>query len=131
MNAGVWVCSGVVVEDCGGLVYLFQWLLSAVVELGLTLLVLGTPLLEGLAELDDVEPSFFPFKPHLLLILRLIGFLSFLSCPPFPSAAILASISAFFFKISEACADMATSRLAFPSPGLKVLLHIFSYICNS
>jgi len=99
MNAGVWVCSWVVVEDCGGLVYLFQWLLSAVV--GLTLIVLGT-LLEALAELDDVEPSFFPFKPHLLLILRLIGFLSFLSCPPFPSAAIFASISAFFFNINDA-----------------------------
>jgi len=105
-------------------VYLFQWLVSVVEEVFELALLMGVQ--EVLAVLEEEEPSFFPFKPHRLLMLRLIGFLSFLSCPPFPSAAIFASISAFFFKISEACADMATSLLAFPSPGLKVLLHILA-----
>lgn len=120
MNAGVWVWWGVA-WACVGLVYLFQWLESPVKDVEVLLLVLvdGAFVFE---ELD--EPSFLPLSPHRLFMLRLIGFLSFLSCPPFPSAAILASISAFFFSISEACADMATSLLAFPSPGLNVLLHI-------
>lgn len=122
MNAGVWVWWGVA-WACVGLVYLFQWFESPVkdVEVLLFVLVAGALVFE---EFDEPEPSFLPLSPHRLFMLRLIGFRSFLSCPPFPSAAILASISAFFFSISEACADMATSLFAFPSPGLKVLLHI-------
>jgi len=99
MKAGVCVWSGVEV-DWVGLVYLFQWLLSDVD--GVLVLALLMVVQDVLAVFDEEEPSFFPFKPHLLLMLRLIGFLSFLSCPPFPSAAIFASISAFFFRISEA-----------------------------
>ena len=116
MNAGVCVWWGVA-WACVGLVYLFQWLESPVKDVEVLLLVLvdGAFVFE---ELD--EPSFLPLSPlemlhffiqvpvhfqftyHRLFMLRLIGFLSFLSCPPFPSAAILASISAFFFSISEA-----------------------------
>jgi len=74
------------------------------------------------------SPSFFPFKPHRLLMLRLMGFrslTSFASAPVLPSTAILASISAFFLRMSSACSDMATSLFTFTSPpGLKVLLHI-------
>jgi len=83
-----------------GLVYLFQWLLSDVE--GVLVIALLMVVLDVLAVFEEEEPSFFPLRPHLLLMLRLIGFLSFLSCPPFPSAAIFASISAFFFRISEA-----------------------------
>jgi len=48
---------------------------------------------------------FFPFKPHLLLILKLIGFFSFLSLLVsliLATVAILASISAFFLANMEA-----------------------------
>ena len=118
MNAGVWVWWGVA-WACVGLVYLFQWFESPVkdVEVLLFVLVAGALVFE---EFDEPEPSFLPLSPlkmyqfliqvlfpfpityHRLFMLRLIGFRSFLSCPPFPSAAILASISAFFFSISEA-----------------------------
>jgi len=56
---------------------------------------------------DGVETTgfFFPFKPHLLLILKLIGFFSFLSLLVsliLATVAILASISAFFLANMEA-----------------------------
>ena len=104
--------------DWVGVVYLFQWLLSptAEVEVLVTVLVAGVLDLE---ELDEPDPSFLPLRPlimklsittclskvssyHRLFMLKLIGFRSFLSCPPLPSAAILASISAFFLSINEA-----------------------------
>lgn len=74
---------------------------------------------------DDVgggtgAPAFLPLKPHLLLTLRLEGFFSFFSVlllwVTFSTAAILASISAFFLRTSSACSDMATSLLTLPSP---------------
>ena len=65
------------------------------------------------------ERDFFPFRPHLLLALKLSGFFSFLSALflllSFSTAAILASISAFFLRTRSACSDMATSLLTFPS----------------
>ena len=67
----------------------------------------------------DTAPHFFPFSPHLLLALKLGGFFSFLSVffflLIFSSAAILASISAFFLRTRSACSDMATSLLILPS----------------
>ena len=70
-------------------------------------------------ELATDTADFFPFRPHLLLALRLGGFLSFLSAffllLIFSTAAILASISAFFLRTRSACSDMATSLLTFPS----------------
>ena len=70
-------------------------------------------------ELARDTADFFPLRPHLLLALRLGGFLSFLSAffllLIFSTAAILASISAFFLRTRSACSDMATSLLTFPS----------------
>ena len=79
-------------------------------------------------EMDD-EPveedeSFFPFNPHLLLMLILIGFFSFFSVWLFSlifcTAAILASISFFFLRIRSACSDMATSLLGLLPSGLPL-----------
>ena len=74
--------------------------------------------------------SFFPLNPHLFPMLKLIGFFSFFSegllSLIFCTAAIFASISFFFFRISSACSVMATSLLGFPSPGPGLPLdHIF------
>ena len=77
-----------------------------------------------------VPLSFFPLKPHLLPMLKLIGFFSFFSVGLlsliFCTAAIFASISFFFLRMSSACSVIATSLLGFPSPGLGLPLgHIF------
>ena len=77
-----------------------------------------------------VPLSFFPLKPHLLPMLRLMGFFSFFSVGLlsliFCTAAIFASISFFFLRMSSACSVIATSLLGFPSPGLGLPLgHIF------
>jgi len=87
--------------DWVGVVYLFQWLLSPTAEVEVLVTVLVAVVLD-LEELDESDPSFLPLRPHRLFMLKLIGFRSFLSCPPLPSAAILASISAFFLSINEA-----------------------------
>ena len=64
-------------------------------------------------------PAFLPLKPHLLLTLRLEGFFSLFSVSlfsvTFSTAALLASISAFFLRTNSACSDMATSLLTLPS----------------
>ena len=59
-------------------------------------------------------------SPHLLPMLRLIGFFSFFSQVLFSlifcTLFILASISFFFLRMSSACSVMAASLLGFPSP---------------
>ena len=80
----------------------------------------GTSGADGVGrEREPTAPPFFPFSPHLLLALKLSGFLSFLSALffllIFSTAAILASISAFFLRTRSACSDMATSLLILPS----------------
>ena len=71
---------------------------------------------------EDAAPvSFFPLRPHLLLMLKLIGFFSFFSLELFSlilaTAAIFASISFFFLRMRSACSDMAASLRGLPSPG--------------
>ena len=71
---------------------------------------------------EDAAPvSFFPLRPHLLLMLKLIGFFSFFSLVLFSlilaTAAIFASISFFFLRMRSACSDMAASLRGLPSPG--------------
>lgn len=81
-----------------------------------------------------LAPAFLPLKPHLLLTLRLEGFFSLFSVSlfsvTFSTAALLASISAFFLRTNSACSDMATSLLTLPSaPAGEALLRTHMTPC--